>query len=1373
MRMRCLAMAMAAMAILGSQRCVAAEPACDTPLETPPADILRLAGSSPFPKDSDCEVLLNVGTFRLDAQRKLERRTWTLFRIATESAAQERSLVEAVWSPWHEERPTIRARVIRANGEVFTLDPKTISEAPVTQLDASILTDARMLRAPLPGIAAGAIVESEIVWRESRPLLATAASARFPLGQVVPTRKTRVVIEAPRDIPLSHMARGVEISPQETTDASMRHLEFESGPHPGVKELDFWLPDGIPILPFVAFSSGESWSAVSSAYADIVEPKIVGSAVEALVRDAVSPGDDRRNAAVKLTRRLNELVRYTGLEFGDAAITPCEPREVLQRRFGDCKDQAALLVSMLRAAGHPASVALLNAGVRESVQENLPGLSSFNHAIVHVAGDPPLWIDPTDPFTAVGELPLADQGKFALIIDRNTKALVKTPRSESAANRHTVHQRIEVGSAHGSKLTCRIEYTGTQAAESRQAYAQNARDELQKSWTEYARVGFAAALSGFEFTDPKKLDEPFCVTIQCEKSSKFAAAMEGLSIELSPSEIFEDLPWYLLPFTKEAGVESSDLVKSPRKQPLQLSGPYVRELIFHVAPPQGYEPRDLPENATQQLGPATITREFRRDGRAIVATFRFDSGHGRFTPAEVDELRAALAKLAPNGDFSQWLVACRWVHTAYEEFVNGDRKRAIRLYDELTRSNPDEWVHYHGFTQALLASGLGEGARRVARRACELMPDVAAAQGQLGWVLTHDPLGRHFQSGMDWEGAAAAYRKCLDLDPNDATHRWNYAILLEHDRDGDRYAEGADLNEAQQQYRHIIEQGFQSPNLTESLAICLFKSQKLDELRDFLKQQKLPSQAVPTALLAVTEGVASAKAALAAIADKESRRQTALVAINLLETTRYYTLAKELCEQTTSITGLDDRPAKILSMQKRIEESPLDEKDPRSAVRELLAGVFAYGIKPERLRSMVANDAWDSPELESWEQVFHAVRANLRDGGFLSAAIKDRILLLADFETAGTRETGFRVTASNDAPWKENFYVAEIDGKLRVLLRGQLCSELGRHALARLDAGDTASPRQWLNWANEELPFGSFFDALTGHPFKRVWMTANKENPESLRIAAALLYCNSVKPDPAVAILEKALADNAPNVPKPQLQRALMLAYQLNGQAEKALALSSALLEYSANNEDAGRAQLATLRRLGRYDEAAEFARKWIERHPKANWARYAAANLTVARNNASEGCAMLRKLAESSDVSFDLLNSAAWLGLFASPLPPESLTDAERAVKLAPRNSAALHTLAAIQAAMGRIEDAQRSLTKAVAAHPDETMASSDWYVVGQIAEHCGLLDDARQAYARVSPKEDGGDELTSTYRLAQMRLKELGKADPSADQGAAKPKQ
>jgi transglutaminase-like putative cysteine protease len=117
------------------------------------------------------------------------------------------------------------------------------------------------------------------------------------------------------------------------------------------------------------------------------------------------------------------------------AIVPHRPAETWARRYGDCKDQAALLVALLRTAGIPASIALLFSGTGGDLDPALPGFEQFNHAIVAVGEQSPLFIDPTDRFSPVGELPIADQGRLALVIDRSTTALVRTPSATSKDNR--------------------------------------------------------------------------------------------------------------------------------------------------------------------------------------------------------------------------------------------------------------------------------------------------------------------------------------------------------------------------------------------------------------------------------------------------------------------------------------------------------------------------------------------------------------------------------------------------------------------------------------------------------------------------------------------------------------------------------------------------------------------------------------------------------------------------------------------------------------------------------------------------------------------------------------------------------------------------
>jgi hypothetical protein len=161
----------------------------------------------------------------------------------------------------------------------------------------------------------------------------------------------------------------------------------------------------------------------------------------------------------RLASQLHRNIRYTGVEFGEASIVPARPEDVLQRRFGDCKDKSTLLVAMLRSAGLKANVALLRSGFGTDVDKNLPGMDWFDHAIVVVdLPQHPLWLDATASDVRIGDLPYVDQGRRALIAARETAGLVTIPEQNDGWERRTYEVRFsdfgrgritEIMEAHG------------------------------------------------------------------------------------------------------------------------------------------------------------------------------------------------------------------------------------------------------------------------------------------------------------------------------------------------------------------------------------------------------------------------------------------------------------------------------------------------------------------------------------------------------------------------------------------------------------------------------------------------------------------------------------------------------------------------------------------------------------------------------------------------------------------------------------------------------------------------------------------------------------------------------------------------------------
>ena len=85
-----------------------------------------------------------------------------------------------------------------------------------------------------------------------------------------------------------------------------------------------------------------------------------------------------------------------------------------------------------------------------------------------------------------------------------------------------------------------------------------------------------------------------------------------------------------------------------------------------------------------------------------------------------------------------------------------------------------------------------------------------------------------------------------------------------------------------------------------------------------------------------------------------------------------------------------------------------------------------------------------------------------------------------------------------------------------------------------------------------------------------------------------------------------------------------------------------------------------------------------------------------------------------------------------------------------------ALHTLAALYAENGKSVEARQALLKAMDRHGSDDPGSSDWYVLGRIAENYGVRDAALAAYKRV---EKGDLTGTSTWELTQKRIAVMGK--------------
>ncbi len=125
-------------------------------------------------------------------------------------------------------------------------------------------------------------------------------------------------------------------------------------------------------------------------------------------------------------------------------IMPHSAPEIFKAKYGDCKDKAILLITMLKEAGIDAYYTLVSTRHSLPLKKNIPGFQ-FDHAIVAVPyKNSYIFLDGTAEDVPLGELPIMDQGADAMIIKDGKPLFVKIPLSQSENNERKFISKISI-----------------------------------------------------------------------------------------------------------------------------------------------------------------------------------------------------------------------------------------------------------------------------------------------------------------------------------------------------------------------------------------------------------------------------------------------------------------------------------------------------------------------------------------------------------------------------------------------------------------------------------------------------------------------------------------------------------------------------------------------------------------------------------------------------------------------------------------------------------------------------------------------------------------------------------------------------------------
>lgn len=336
-------------------------------------------------------------------------------------------------------------------------------------------------------------------------------------------------------------------------------------------------------------------------------------------------------------------IRYVAIELGIGGWQPHPAADVYAHRYGDCKDKATLLRSMLKEIGIDTyHVAIYTE--RGAITPQTPAHHGFNHAILAIKLpdgliDPSLvatiqhpklgrllFFDPTNELIPFGQLPGYLQANYGLLVTPDGGELIELPQQPSSMN----------SILRTAKLT--LDATGTLKGEVKETRlgerASSERWRLRTVTKDTDRIKpieelLGSSLASFHLTHAslinfQQTDQPFGFNYSFESPNY--AKNAGNLLLVRPRVIGN----------KSLGFLET---KEERKFPIEFEEPTRDTDTFEITIPSGYVVDDIPPPVDADYGFASYHSKTVVNGNVVDYTRTFEVKELSVPVSKADDLK--------------------------------------------------------------------------------------------------------------------------------------------------------------------------------------------------------------------------------------------------------------------------------------------------------------------------------------------------------------------------------------------------------------------------------------------------------------------------------------------------------------------------------------------------------------------------------------------------------------------------------------------------------------------------------------------------------------------------------------------------------------
>lgn len=471
--------------------------------------------------DADVAILLNNFSHEVLPSGQSRYTTHQVVKILTERGITKFGDIAIPYQPDSQNIGVNIAQTIAPDGTIYTPPDEAYNDVtPPGLLSRNLYSDLMWKVISMVGLSPGVCIEYQVTLEdklENVSVNETWITGGYNFQSTELTLETTYALSLPQDWHIQWKMQNSEIKPQMTSnqDGTIEYI-WTLGEVPALK-VEAGMPNINDVVPRLTYSSIQSWERVYDWYKNLAKGRY---APDAQIMQTVIELTEYLTTEESKIRSIYDFVatqiRYVGIELGQSAYQPSPAVEVLKKQYGDCKDKATLLISMLDLIGIRAYPVMLSTSPYEKIDTSLPSLTQFNHMIVAIpkGRDGYIWLDPTSSTCSYGDLPYSNQGRKGFLIGDSQGVFVEIPVFPAENNKLLSNTELWINPDGAAKGIIRVTMLGQNSINPRWNYQQI----LPSNWNntfaaELSQLFPNISMESVEIENLNDIEQPLVITL--------------------------------------------------------------------------------------------------------------------------------------------------------------------------------------------------------------------------------------------------------------------------------------------------------------------------------------------------------------------------------------------------------------------------------------------------------------------------------------------------------------------------------------------------------------------------------------------------------------------------------------------------------------------------------------------------------------------------------------------------------------------------------------------------------------------------------------------------------------------------------------------